>query len=189
MLQALVLLCGGKSSRFGSNKALAKVYDTTLIEQIVKQLQAVSLPLVLVTNTPEEYAFLNLPCLTDSKAYAGPLAALLTVFEKTSYDQVLLVACDMPRLENKLLQALLQQALEMDACVVRDAVGPQYLLGCYSRRLQQTLTDFVQQGGKSFKEFFQLHPVRLSFLDSKKEIPNVNTLQEWEDFNALRSEK
>lgn len=184
MLQALVLLCGGKSSRFGSNKALVKVGGVPLIEQIVKQLKEIDLSLVLVTNTPEDYAFLNLPCLRDSKPYSGPLAALLTVFEKTSYDQVLLVACDMPRLENKLIQALLQQAPELDACVMRDAVGPQYLLGRYSRRLQQTLSDFVQQGGKSFKEFFQLHPAHLSFMDSEKEIPNVNTLQEWEDFKC-----
>lgn len=184
MLQALALLCGGRSKRFGSNKALAKVCNSTLIEHIVKQLQAVCLPLVLVTNTPEEYAFLNLPCLTDSKAYSGPLAALLTVFEKTSYDQVVLVACDMPRLETKLLSTLLQHTPEAAACVVRDAVGPQYLLGRYSRRLFKSLDEFVQGGGKSFKEFFLSHPYALVFLDSENEIPNVNTPKEWEEFQC-----
>lgn len=180
----IALLCGGRSSRFGSNKALAFVDDSTMIERIVKQAQRVIPDIILVTNRPEEYAFLNLPCLIDSRPYAGPLAALLTVFEKTLYEQVILVACDMPGLDQEMIQTLLQQTPKADACVMQDAAGPQYLFASYSRRLLKPLGEFVVAGGESFREFFKLHPSCLHLIDSKKNIPNVNTRKNLEEFQC-----
>ena len=180
----IALLCGGRSSRFGSTKALALVDDSTMIERIVKQAQKLVPNIILVTNTPEEYAFLNLPYLTDSRPYAGPLAALLTAFEKTPYERIILMACDMPGLNQELIQTLLQQTPKADACVMQDAAGPQYLFASYSRRLLKPLGEFFTQGGESFREFFKLHPSCLHLIDSKKNIPNVNTRRDLEEFQC-----
>jgi molybdenum cofactor guanylyltransferase len=180
----LALLCGGRSSRFGSNKALAFVDGSTMIERIVKQVQKAAKNLILVTNTPQEYAFLNLPCLIDSRPYAGPLAALLTVFEKTLYEHIVLIACDMPRVDQKTIHALWKYVPTADACVMRDAAGPQYLLARYSRRLAKPFSEFVLQGGKSFRDFFQFHPSGLVFLDSEKKIPNVNTERDLKEYQC-----
>lgn len=187
MLPSLIaaLLCGGKSSRFGSNKALAPVGNTTMIECIARAVKAVVPDLVLVTSTPDEYTFLNLPCITDLKPHAGPLQALLTVFEKIPCEEVLLVACDMPTLDRELIEKLLQHAPETNACVVRDKQRAQYLLARYSRRLLDPLREFADNGGDSFKDFFELHPEHISYLESEKEIPNMNTPGELENFHAL----
>lgn len=180
----IAILCGGKSSRFGSNKALALVDDLPMIEWIVKQVRKITPNLILVTNTPNEYAFLNLPCVTDANPYAGPLAALLTIFEKTHYQQVVLLACDMPHLDPELIQALSRHASGADACVIQDDAGPQYLFARYSRRLLEPLSEFVGQGGKSFKDFFKLNPSCLSLIYSNKKILNVNTLRDMKEFQC-----
>lgn len=180
----IAILCGGQSSRFGSNKALALVDDAPMIERIVKQVRKMISDIILVTNTPNEYAFLNLPCITDTSPYAGPLAALLTVFEKTHYQQVVLVACDMPLLDPELIQALLHHAPVGGACVIKDDAGLQYLLARYSRGLLEPLSEFVGQGGKSFKDFFKLNPSCLSQIHSNKKILNVNTLKDMQEFQC-----
>ncbi|MGH2470440.1 MAG: molybdenum cofactor guanylyltransferase, partial [Chloroflexota bacterium] len=57
-----VVLAGGRSSRMGTNKALLRFEDGhTVIERIVAALRPLCADLLLVTNTPRDYAFLQLP--------------------------------------------------------------------------------------------------------------------------------
>ncbi len=107
------------------------------------------------------------------------------VFEKTFYEHVVLVACDMPQVNQETIHALWKHVPTADACVMRDAAGPQYILARYSRRLAKPLSEFVVAGGKSFKDFFQFHSSGLVFLDSEKKIPNVNTERELKEYQCF----
>jgi len=56
-----IILAGGKSSRFGSNKALAKFNGTPLIERAIGILGKVFKNLMIITNSPLEYSYLAIP--------------------------------------------------------------------------------------------------------------------------------
>ncbi len=178
------LLCGGRSSRFGSNKALASIGAVSLIQRVVEQLKLLSYPIFLITHPSETYSFLKLPVVLDTEPFAGPLIALANAFEKTAYEEILLVACDIPSLNLKLVQELSGRDRSSDACVVRDEAGPQYLLARYSRRLLNPLKNFIDRGGNSFKEFFLHHPESILFLDSEEKVFNLNTQKELEEFEC-----
>ena len=47
-----IILAGGKSSRYGRNKAPVDVDGLPLIERVIRVMESVFLRLVLITNTP-----------------------------------------------------------------------------------------------------------------------------------------
>ena len=117
-----VILAGGQSRRMGRNKALLRLDPAgpTLVEGVVAAVAGRG-PIVLVTNTPEEYAFLGLPMVADAPEHpgAGPLAGLYSGLRASTAAYNLTLACDMPRLQPALLDALAALPRDYDALVPR----------------------------------------------------------------------
>lgn len=99
------VLAGGQSSRFGSDKALARLYGQTLIAHAVDQLSAWC-DHVIVVGREEAPA----PTIPDwPRAGMGPLggiAAALRFAGEAGYDEVLTAGVDCPDLPFDLLQLL-----------------------------------------------------------------------------------
>ncbi len=110
-----VILAGGKSRRIGQNKALLQLGDSPLIEHVIHRMDLVVDELLLITNTPTEYAHLGLPMYSDIVPDAGALGGIYTGLTHASYDAVLCVACDSPFLQPKLLSYLVSILGEYDA--------------------------------------------------------------------------
>ena len=62
--------------------------------------------LLIVTNNPAAYAYLNLPLVGDVLPDKGPLGGIYTALRAASQPHVLVVACDMPWLNRELLAHL-----------------------------------------------------------------------------------
>ncbi|MBI2544179.1 MAG: NTP transferase domain-containing protein, partial [Candidatus Rokubacteria bacterium] len=61
-----VIQAGGKSTRMGGEpKALMELAGRRIIERIVEVLGSLLPDLLIVTNTPDLYAFLGLPMVPD----------------------------------------------------------------------------------------------------------------------------
>lgn len=129
----IVIQAGGQSSRMGQDKALMPFLGQPLIERQVARLRGLGAALLVVSNHPEQYAFLHLPMVSDHYPGAGPLGGLLTALEAVGTLQAAVVACDMPFLQARLIQAqsdLLQQE-GADAVIPRSQEGPEPLHGVY----------------------------------------------------------
>ena len=110
-----VILAGGKSRRMGENKALMRLGDNSLIGHVIRCLQNVTDELLLITNSPTEYAHLDVPMHGDILPDAGALGGVYTGVTHASYDAVLCVACDSPFLNPNLLTYLVSVLGEYDA--------------------------------------------------------------------------
>ena len=73
-----IILAGGKSSRFGSNKALAKFNGTPLIERAAGVLGRIFKNLMIITNSPLEYSYLKIPLYQDIVKGLGPVGGIYT---------------------------------------------------------------------------------------------------------------
>ena len=108
MIKGLVL-AGGKSSRFGQDKALVLYQGMRFLERGVSILESVGLKSIVVTRQGADYPFLNCPVLYDKLPDQGPLGGIytaMTVFKNTSF---LILTCDMPALTSQTLQNLLNK--------------------------------------------------------------------------------
>ena len=110
-----VILAGGKSRRMGENKALMRLGDDSLIGHVIRCLHDVTDELLLVTNSPTEYAHLDVPMHGDILPDTGALGGIYTGLIHASHDVILCVACDSPFLEPKLLSYLVSVLGEYDA--------------------------------------------------------------------------
>ena len=120
-----VILAGGKSRRMGENKALMRLGDDSLIKHVIRRMHLVTDELLIITNSPTEYAHLCLPMHGDIVPNTGALGGVYTGLTFASHDAVLCVACDSPFLEPKLLTYLVSALGEYDAVMpyTREKIG------------------------------------------------------------------
>ena len=112
-----VILAGGRSSRYGRNKALVQYHGTPLIERVIRVLEGLFENVVLITNSPEEYAYLRLPMEQDIIKGLGPLGGIYTALQTISTEYGFFVACDMPFLNSPLISYIIDQREEYDVVV------------------------------------------------------------------------
>jgi molybdopterin-guanine dinucleotide biosynthesis protein A len=131
-----IVLAGGKNLRMGSNKALKKIGEVTLIERVISRLRPIARKIIVVTaDGPHE-----LPPLGDALIVPdvypgkGPLAGIYAGLVTSDSDLNIIVACDMPFLSRGLLQHLASIAPGHDAVIPRLKNGMiEALHGVYSQ--------------------------------------------------------
>ena len=91
------VLAGGRSSRFGRDKALEVVGGATLLERALAALAGCGERLV-VGGSDALYGFAGVPVAPDVVPGRGPLGGLETALAVATFPRVALTACDMPGL-------------------------------------------------------------------------------------------
>ncbi|MEM1026790.1 MAG: molybdenum cofactor guanylyltransferase [Planctomycetota bacterium] len=94
----LYVLAGGRSRRFGSDKARADFHGRALIQHVVDSLDEVSSSCTVVAAAKDAYADLGFETIGDLVPGHGPLAGLETALchaEKFGHPWVLLASCDL----------------------------------------------------------------------------------------------
>ncbi len=112
-----VILAGGKSTRYGKNKALVKINGVSLIERVLCVLSSVFENIYLMTNTPNEYAHLGLPMFEDEIKGLGPLGGIYTALKVIKEEAGFFVACDMPLLNSDLIRYIVKSRGDYDVVI------------------------------------------------------------------------
>jgi molybdopterin-guanine dinucleotide biosynthesis protein A len=92
----VVVQAGGQSSRMGEDKALKPFLGRPLIQRVIEALTPIADEVIVTTNRPAEYGFLNLRLIPDLKPGRGALGGLYTAIASANFPLVAVVACDMP---------------------------------------------------------------------------------------------
>lgn len=129
-----VILAGGKSRRFGENKALSLFKGERLIERLVRSVRKVTGNLLIVTNSPEEYEFLKIPMVGDIIIGAGSLGGIYSGLKSMSTRSGLFIACDMPFIRPEFLLYMIeaQSSGPFDAVVPISEHGFEPLCALYT---------------------------------------------------------
>jgi len=125
----------------GEDKARLELAGSSFMEHALATLRDLDAPLVLATGPQNRYADFGLTCVQDAPDTAGPAAGLLAAMDAVQADRYLLVACDMPRLDARILDALLarSESKDLDACFFENERGREPLCAIYSRRILPAL--------------------------------------------------
>ena len=131
----VAIQAGGESRRMGQDKALIPFLGQPLIQRLVTRMRPVARELIVTTNRPEAYAFLNLVLFSDLRPGRGALGGLYTALASASEAMVGVVACDMPFANPELIayQAQLLEAEGADVVIPLIADGYEPLHAVYRR--------------------------------------------------------
>ena len=109
---------GGVSSRMGEDKALKTFLGRPLIQRVVERLSPIADEIIVTTNRPDDYSFLNLRLISDLKPGRGALGGLYTAIASATHPIVAVVACDMPFASTSLIETMGRLLVEHEADVV-----------------------------------------------------------------------
>jgi molybdopterin-guanine dinucleotide biosynthesis protein A len=102
---SIVIQAGGQSSRMQQDKALMPFLGQPLIARQVARLRGAADEILVITNRPEDYAFLGVPLVQDLLPGTGLLGGLYTALMSARTAVLAVVACDMPFINAGLLLA------------------------------------------------------------------------------------
>jgi molybdopterin-guanine dinucleotide biosynthesis protein A len=149
-----LILAGGKSTRFGKNKALVELDGIRLIERVIQVMGSVFQRLIILTNSPHEYAYLNLPMVEDLIKGLGPIGGLYTGLESISDDAGFFVACDMPFLSESLIRHMVEIRDDFDVVLPKIDWKIEALHGLYTKSCLPTIKELIDSQEYQVIRFF-----------------------------------
>ncbi len=117
-----IVLAGGLSRRLGQDKRRVKLWGTagpTLLEHSIALVGALCADVVVVLNDPELFPGLPARIVGDAYPDGGALGGIYSGLAAAREPYALVVACDMPLLNPRLLAAMLAQPRDYDVLVPR----------------------------------------------------------------------
>ncbi len=187
-----VVLAGGSSNRYGKNKALVKLHGTPLIERVLDVMRPIFRRVIIITNTPDEYSYLQLPMYQDIIKGLGPLGGIITGLRVIPDNAGFFVACDMPFLNQGLIRHIVEIKADFDVVVPRIFGKMEALHALYDKRCQSKIESLINSRIYQVFRFFNKVSVRYVDKDEVRifdpdlrSFLNINRPERLNDFDNL----
>ena len=162
-----IILAGGKSSRFGSDKALFEYNGKKLIQYAIATLQPLCGQILLSTNEPGKYAFTGLPAVADHFPGCGPVAGIHACLEQSRTEHHLVIGCDLPWLNTRLFEFILQNSLGYQIVMPMHKGFKETMASYYHQSCSPALAKALRE--KRFKIFDAISPLKSFYPEIDKE--------------------
>jgi molybdopterin-guanine dinucleotide biosynthesis protein A len=188
-----VVQAGGKSARMGGEpKALMEVGGRRIVERVVAAIAPVVDDVLVVTNTPERYAFLGLPMVGDVFPDHGALGGIYSGLAAASGDVAFTVACDMPFVRADVVRLVVAHAAGADVVIPRLGEYLETMHAAYGKACLAPMEECLRAGRLKIVGFFDRVRVReiseadvRALADPDVVFMNVNTPDELARARAL----
>jgi molybdopterin-guanine dinucleotide biosynthesis protein A len=145
------VLCGGRSSRFGRDKALAPFGSSTVGGRVVAALRGAGIdPVVAIGGSAGDA--IGLPTVPDRRPGEGPLGGLATALLWARRGWVVVVPCDLPLLGVEHVELLLAAGPEDRRPIVATVDGrPNVSLSLWPADAGRRILELVDGGERRFR--------------------------------------
>ena len=164
METSCIVLAGGKSSRLENDKVLETVGNRSLLQRVISGVSLLSNDIIIVTaseqTVPECIDYPKLRIVTDICPGKGPLGGIYTGLATSTSFYNLVVASDMPFLNQALLRYMIQLSANFDLVAPRvgDLVEPLHTV--YTKNCLAPIEHMIKQGKLRVNLFFSLVKAR-----------------------------
>ena len=186
-----VILAGGKSSRFGSNKSLSKLANNKLIEHVINKIDTF-FPEILVVSNDSSLKIENqkIKIIKDCvKGYLGPLAGVLSAMKyANSYENkfkwIITFPCDTPFFEKLIIEKMIEKAASPIEKIyfVKDKNQRHNIFGLWSTSLESILEKDLNNNFR--KVDLWADKIGCNFIEkdiqNENEFLNINTKEDLE---------
>lgn len=177
-----LVLAGGKSSRMGTAKEKirwhGKEQQYAMVDLLAKFCSE-----VFISCRPEQLEKISksYTALPDAFPGMGPVGGILSAFQFRKDAAWLVVACDLPLLDERTLSFLIRSRDPEKIATVYESPldgGPEPLAALWEPQSFTLLADFLKTGSRSPRKFLMSNDVLLLKPENPEVLRNVNTPEE-----------
>lgn len=168
-----IVLAGGKSSRFGRNKALAQLDGESLVCRVAAVLKTLSKEIYLVLSQDSD-----LQCSEDLRFEAkvvrdkykakGPLVGIYSGLAASSELYNYAVACDMPLVGGRVLAYMASVAEGHDVVVPRIDGELEPLCAIYSKMCIPVMEEMIFEGKLRTRSLFEDKRLKVRYVEREE---------------------
>ena len=186
-----VILAGGKSSRFGSNKSLSKLANSKLIEHIINKIDIYFSEILLISNDNNlKIENQKIKIIEDYiKGYLGPLAGVLSAIKyansfKNKYKWIITFPCDTPFFDKLIIEKMIEKSISAKEKIylVKDKNQRHNIFGLWNTSLEKILEDDLNNNFR--KVDLWTDKIGCNFIEkdiqNENEFLNINTKEDLE---------
>jgi molybdopterin-guanine dinucleotide biosynthesis protein A len=186
-----VVLAGGKSRRFGSDKSSVKLGDKSLIEHTILKIENNFKEILIITNN-ENIIFNNnnVFLINDIiKGYLGPLVGVLTAMDwvkknKKNYNWIATFPCDTPFFDQSVIETIIKypQKSTKKLFFLKSGNKRHNIFGLWSMELKDILLKDINNGYRKVEEWANKVGSEIIEINSKNDnnFLNINTKEDLE---------
>ena len=187
-----IVLAGGEGKRLGTDKAFLRIGGRVLIEGIVEKMARIGDEVIIVTNSPQRYGHLEARVVGDVYPGKGALGGIYSGLKAARNHHSLVVACDMPFLDLRLLRYMILLSPGQDVVIPRVGGLTEPLHAIYSKQCLQPIERVLAAGSLQIIGFFP--EVRVCYVEEQEiklfdsqclSFFNINTLADLEKARNL----
>jgi len=183
----VIVLAGGKSKRFGPDKAFYLFQNKPLIQAVVEVAENITNNIIIITNSPEKMDFITYPKYTDLIPGSGSLGGLYTGLHYSDFDLNIVLPCDMPFISQECIQFLIKNTDGNEITVPFHKNKFEPLCAVYSKKCLPFIKDQIETGDYQIFQFYD--KVKTKQLDFSSKLPfyheklfsNINTKSDLEN--------
>jgi molybdenum cofactor guanylyltransferase len=177
MTRSAIVLCGGRSTRMGRDKASLPFGAETLLARVVRTVKQVADDVVVVAREgqalPEGFE-----AVRDSAEGLGPLAGLMVGLHHVKADRAFVTACDLPFLRPALIGRLLDLSAGYDAAVPVIDAYPMMTTAVYSRSVGPVVEALVAKRALRARDLLDHVRVRRVQADELRDVdPDLDSFR------------
>ncbi len=180
-----IILAGGKSLRYGQDKAFISLNGVFLIERVISVMRQVFQDVILIANEVGKYAGFGLPVYEDVIKGIGPIGGILTGMlwiQKIQKSAGFFVACDMPFLNPELIAYMVKIRDGFDVVIPRIGKNIEPLHAIYTKNCIPYIEESIHKKNYGIRTFFPKVSVRyvekdeiMAYDPELKFLININT--------------
>ena len=183
-----VILAGGKSSRFGSNKSLSNLKNFKLIEHVIQKLNKKFDEILIVSNDSKlifENKKINIikDCI---EGYLGPLVGILSAIKYANnskkYQWIMTFPCDTPFFDEIIIDQMIEKTTNTKEKIIfiKDKKQRHNIFGTWSTSLEKILEEDLANSYR--KVDLWADKIGCSFIEkdlkNENEFLNINTKED-----------
>ena len=186
-----VILAGGKSRRFGADKAVAKLGEKSLIDYTINKLEPKFAEILVITNNPMQVSKNNIFFIKDTlTGQLGPLVGILSAMEwvknnDKNYEWIISFPCDTPFFEEKIIDKVInsQKSSDKKLLFLKSGNKRHNIFGLWSIELMEQLRNDINQGARKVEDWANKIGTEIIEINSEsdKSFLNINTKLDLED--------
>jgi len=179
-----VVLTGGKSERFGTDKAFVELDGKFLYQRQAELLSEFCDKLFISCNNSQESMLNGYDLIIDELEAQGPLQGLVQVFQQHESDCMVL-ACDLPQIQSTDLDQVRRQSEGYDLTIALSKSGrEQPLCSIWKTKAMKAAITYYQSGGRKMMTLLNQPSIQVGKVELADDaLLNLNFS---EDLNKLK---